>query len=279
MKGIYERSALLLGREGVGRLEKARVLVFGVGGVGGYAVEALARAGIGTLGLVDADTVAESNLNRQIIATCDTVGQGKAEAARRRILSINPDCRVAVYPLFYLPETADAVPLADYDYIVDAIDTMSAKIELITRAWALGIPVVSAMGCGNKLDPTAFSVKDLYDTTGDPVARVLRRELRKRGVTRLRVVCSSEPARTPVPLPDVAQQSAAPACSAAACPSAAVQNGEQAGMQTGAQPAAPSAEPAPALRPKRQTPGSVSYVPAVAGLILAGEVIRAVAGV
>ena len=236
----FERSALLLGEPAMEKLRNAHVAVFGVGGVGGYAVEALARAGVGHLTLIDSDTVAESNLNRQIIATRDTIGQQKVAVARQRVLSINPEAQVRALPIFYLPENADSLPLTDFDYIIDAIDTMSAKIELIVRASAQNIPIISAMGCGNKLDATAFTVMDLYKTTMDPLARVLRRELRRRKVDKLQVVVSNEPARK---------------------------------VNANANPDAD-----PNVHTK-QTPGSFSPVPGVAGLILAGEVIQSLAGV
>ena len=230
----FERSALLLGQDALPKLAAAHVAIFGVGGVGSYVVEALARAGVGHFTLVDNDTVAESNLNRQLVALRSTMGQSKVEVAKRRILDVNPEAVVTARAEFYLPEKATKFPMDDWDYIVDAIDTMSAKIDLITRAFAANVPIISAMGCGNKLDPTAFTVTDLYKTSMDPVAKILRHELRKRGVDKLKVVYSTEPARTPMLPPD------APA-------------------------------PAPG---RRATPGSVPFVPGVAGLILAGEVIK-----
>lgn len=236
---IFERSALLLGEDSITRLANARVLLFGVGGVGSYTAEALARAGVGHLTLVDNDTVAESNLNRQLVALHSTLGQNKAAVAAARAKDINPAIDVRPIGMFYLPENAHELPFDGYDYIVDAIDTMSAKINIICRAYEKNIPIISAMGCGNKLDPTRFMVTDLFKTTTDPVARVLRSELRKRGVPRLKVVYSTEPARTPC---------------------------------------LPQDAPAPAPG-RRQTPGSVSFVPGAAGLILAGEVVRDLTGV
>ena len=225
------REALLLGDDAVERLGQRRVAVFGVGGVGGYTVEALARAGIGALDLIDPDRISESNMNRQLIAGLDTLGQLKVEALARRLAQIAPDCRVTCHPLFYLPENADSLDLRCYDYVVDAVDTVSAKLELAVRCQALGIPLISAMGAGNKLDPTAFEVTDISKTSVDPLARVMRRELRKRGVRALQVCYSTEEALQP--------------------------------RQADGTPS--------------RTPGSISFVPGVAGLMLAGEVVRRLA--
>lgn len=189
------RTALLLGDEAVEKLKNSRVAVFGVGGVGGYICEALARAGVGALDIYDRDTVSISNINRQIIATHKTVGRPKVEVMRERILDINPDCRVETNEVFYLPENADEYDLSVYDYIADAVDTVSAKLEIITRADKLGVPVISAMGAGNKLDPAAFEVSDIYKTEVCPLARVIRRELKARGVKKLLVVYSKEEAK------------------------------------------------------------------------------------
>lgn len=230
MEDMFSRTRMLLGDEALARLKAARVAVFGVGGVGGYAVEALARSGVGALDLVDSDRVALSNLNRQIIATRDTLGMLKVEAARARILAINPDCRVMTYPIFYLPETADRFDFAQYDYVVDAIDTVAGKVQLIEAAKAAGVPVISAMGAGNKLDPTAFQVADIAETSVCPLARVMRRELRKRGIEHVKVVYSTEPPLAPAPSDEETS--------------------------------------------RRATPGSVPFVPAVAGLVMAGEVIK-----
>lgn len=227
------RTAMLLGEGGVKRLQRARVAVFGVGGVGGYACEALARAGVGALDLFDMDRVSLSNINRQIVALHSTVGRYKTEVMAERIKDINPDCLVTVRNVFYLPENAAEYPLEGYDYVVDAVDTVAAKIELALRAKAAGVPLIAAMGAGNKLDPTRFTVTDLSKTSGCPLARVMRRELKARGITHLKVVYSTEPAATaPEDAPTVEQE-----------------NGKRA-------------------------PGSLSFVPSVAGLILAGEVIR-----
>jgi len=232
------RTAILLGCPALEKLHTAHVAVFGVGGVGGHVCEALARAGVGRLTLVDRDTVSLSNLNRQIIALRSTIGRPKVEVMRDRILDINPDCHVTAIKAFYLPETADEIPLNDFDYIVDAVDTVAAKIELAVRGSALGIPVISAMGAGNKLSAAGFVATDLLKTSGCPLARVMRRELKARGVKKLKVVYSPEPATPPHPdAPTLAQEGA------------------------------------------RMPTGSLPFVPGVAGLLLAGEVIRDLCGV
>jgi tRNA A37 threonylcarbamoyladenosine dehydratase len=228
----FSRTELLLGKEAVERLAHSRVAVFGLGGVGGAAAEALARCGVGALELFDNDRVSLTNLNRQIVATHLTVGQYKTEAMRARLLSINPEAEVICHNLFYLPETAGQVDFARYDYVVDAIDTVAAKIDIAARCADLGVPIISAMGAGNKLDPTALRVADIYETKVCPLARVMRRELKKRGVGGLKVVYSEE-----VPL----------------SPRADVETDGGA---------------------RRAVPGSVSFVPPVAGYILAGEVIK-----
>ena len=237
MEERHLRTAQLLGEAGVHRLQKAHVAVFGLGGVGGYAAEALARAGVGALSLFDADVFSPSNLNRQLCAVQSTLGQPKAQVFAAHIAGIDPDVRVQAHRVFYLPETAQAWPLDIYDYVLDAVDTVAAKLELAMRAYAAGVPIISAMGCGNKLDPTAFAVTDIFATHTDPLARVLRRELKKRGVPRLKVVYSTEAARTPC-LP-----------------------GEEKGT---------AGRPAPA---------SVSFVPGVARLIMAGEAVKDLSGV
>lgn len=237
MKEQFLRTGMLLGEAAVERLQKARVAVFGLGGVGGYVVEALARSGIGALDLIDNDTVSLSNLNRQILATHSTVGMEKTEAARRRVLDINPECKVRTHDLFYTRETADRFDFTQYDYIVDAIDTVTGKLCLVERARAAGTPIISCMGTGNKLDAAAFEVADISKTTMCPLARVMRKELGKRGIRHLKVVYSREEALTP----------------------------------TGWE------EEAAALG-KRQIPGSVAFVPGAAGLLLAGEVIKDLAG-
>ncbi len=225
MSEIFSRTEMLLGKENIDKLKTAHVAVFGLGGVGGHVVEALARCGIGQFTLFDSDTVAESNLNRQIIATVDTIGVAKTEAMKKRILSINRDAIINTNQVFYLPENADDYPLTDYDYIIDAIDTVSAKIELSVRAEKLGIPIISSMGTGNKLDPTLFEISDIYKTSVCPLARVMRRELKLRGVKGLKVLYSTEP-------------------------------------------------PIKVSEDGSRTPGSISFVPSVAGLIIAGEVVK-----
>ncbi|MBQ8687065.1 MAG: tRNA threonylcarbamoyladenosine dehydratase [Ruminococcus sp.] len=188
----FARTEMLIGSEALRQLQNARVAVFGIGGVGGYVVEALARSGVGTLDLIDNDTVALSNLNRQIIATHKTLGQRKVDAAKDRVLSINPDCTVNVYDTFYMPETADQFDFTVYDYIVDAIDTVTGKINLVMQAAAAGTPIISSMGTGNKMDPTAFQVADIYKTSVCPLAKVMRYELKRRGIRKLKVVYSQE---------------------------------------------------------------------------------------
>ena len=236
MQEEFRRTAMLLGEDGVARLQNARVAVFGLGGVGGYVVEALARAGIGQLDLIDKDTVSVSNLNRQILATRSTVGMPKTQAAQLRVAEINPDCLVRTWPLFYLPDTAGQFDLKQYSYIVDAMDTVTAKLTLAQQAAEAGTPIISCMGTGNKLDPTAFRVADISKTSICPLARVMRKELGKRGIRHLKVVYSQEEAMTPTGWEEEA-----------------------------------------AAEGKRQIPGSVSFVPGAAGLILAGEVIKDIA--
>lgn len=227
MDGAFSRTELLIGKEGVEVLSHSRVAVFGVGGVGGYAVEALARAGVGSLDVVDHDVVSVSNLNRQILATRSTVGQKKADVAEARIKDINPDCVVKKWDVFFLPETKEQFDFSAYDYVVDAVDTVAAKIALIEAAKENNVPIVCSMGAGNKLDPTAFSVKDIAKTSVDPLAKVLRKELKKRGISDVKVVCSEETPQNCV-------------------------------IKEGG----------------RHAPGSVSFVPSVVGLILAGEVVK-----
>ena len=197
MNEQFSRTEILLGREAVEKLKNARVAVFGVGGVGGYTVEALARCGVGSLDLIDSDTVSVSNINRQILATHSTVGMLKVDAAKARVLDINPDCRVTAYPIFYLPETAGQFDFSQYDYIVDCIDTVTGKLQLVERAVAAGTPIICSMGTGNKLDPAAFQVADISKTSMCPLARIMRKELKKRGISHLKVVYSQEEALTP----------------------------------------------------------------------------------
>lgn len=234
-KEEHLRTAALLGTAALSRLQNAHVAVFGVGGVGGYLAEALARAGVGAIDLFDRDVVSLSNINRQIVALHSTVGRPKVEVMRERILDINPDCRVTVHNVFYLPENADEFPLEIYDYVADAVDTVSAKLELALRATRAGVPILSAMGAGNKLDPTRFTVTDIAKTEGCPLSKVMRRELKARGIRHLPVVFSPEP---PAPLP----------------------------------PDAPPADPS-----LRRPPASISFVPSVMGLVMAGEILRQLA--
>lgn len=228
----FSRTAMLMGTEAIDRLGSSRVALFGVGGVGSFTAEALVRAGVGSIDLFDNDTVSVSNLNRQLIALHSTIGQYKVDVAKARLLDINPQAKIGAYRLFYLPETADQVDLSQYDYIIDCIDTVSAKIDLAVRAQALGVKIIASMGTGNKLDPTMFEVADLEKTSVCPLARVMRLELKKRGIRHLKVVYSREIPRTPLESTEAPQAS------------------------------------------RRSTPGSVSFCPSVAGLILAGEVIR-----
>ena len=197
MNEQFSRTQILLGEEAVEKLKNARVAVFGVGGVGGYTVEALARCGVGNLDLIDSDTVSVSNINRQILATHSTVGMLKVDAAKARILDINPECHVRTYPIFYLPDTAEQFDFTAYDYIVDAIDTVTGKLQLVERAVAVGTPIICSMGTGNKLDPSAFQVADISETSMCPLARIMRKELKKRGISHLKVVYSQEEALTP----------------------------------------------------------------------------------
>ena len=197
MSEQFLRTEMLLGSEAIRRLQKARVAVFGLGGVGGYAVEALARSGVGSLDLIDSDTVSVSNLNRQLLATHSTVGMLKVDAARNRVLDINPDCIVRTYPVFYTPDTAGQFDFTQYDYIVDAIDTVTGKLALVERAKAADTPIIYSMGTGNKLDASAFRVADISKTAMCPLARVMRKELSKRGIRHLKVVYSQEEALTP----------------------------------------------------------------------------------
>ena len=247
MNEQLSRTRLLLGQTGIEKLRAARVAVFGVGGVGGYTVEALARSGVGALDLIDDDQVCLSNLNRQIIALHSTIGQYKVDVAAARIHDIDPETTVRTYKTFYTPETAGQFDFTQYDYVVDAIDTVTGKLALVMQAQAAGVPILCCMGAGNKLDPTQLEVADIYETSVCPLARVMRNECRKRGVKHLKVVYSREPALSPRPAP------AAPA--------------------RGPPPDSP-----PPPRPRRATPGSTAFVPSVAGLILAGEVIKDLAG-
>ena len=233
----FNRTKRLIGDEGVERLKNSRVAVFGIGGVGSYVCEALARSAVGGLTLVDSDEISVTNINRQLPATCETVGQKKAEVMAQRILQINPDCKVNALNLFYISETKNEIDLSEFDYVVDAVDTVSAKLLLAEECSRLGVPLISSMGTGNKLDPTRFQVSDIFKTSVCPLARVMRCELKKRGIKKLKCVWSDEQPRTPVEIGD----------------------GEVSG--------------------KRVIPASVSFVPSVAGLIIAGEVIKDISGV
>lgn len=229
MIGQFSRSELLLGEKSTEKLKGCRVAVFGIGGVGGYVVEVLARSGVGELDLIDNDDVALSNLNRQIIALHSTVGKAKVEVAAERARDINPDIKLNINKCFYLDENKEHFDFSKYDYVIDAIDTVAGKISLVTEAQKAGVPIISAMGAGNKLDATAFRVADISKTKVCPLAKVMRRELHKRGINHLKVVYSEEPPQTPLPSDD---------------------------------------------SNKRQTPGSVAFVPAVMGLIIGGEVVK-----
>ncbi len=229
MNQQFSRSNIILGENSIEKLSNSRVAVFGVGGVGGYTVEALARAGVGAVDLIDSDKVSLSNINRQIIALHSTIGQYKVDVAKERIADINPECNVTVYKCFYLPETAEQFDFSKYDYVVDAVDTVTAKIDIICRAKSLNIPIISAMGAGNKQDPTRFRLADIYSTKVCPLARVMRAELKKRGIKDLLVVYSEEE------------------------PIVSTEKDEKTG---------------------KSIPGSLPFVPSVAGLIIAGQVIK-----
>ena len=242
----FSRTQLLLGQESMDLLADATVAVFGIGGVGGYTVEALARSGVGHFVLVDDDKVCLTNINRQIIATRSSVGKYKVDVMKERILDINPKAEVEVYKCFYLPENAHEFDFSEYDYVVDAVDTVTAKLEIIMRAKECNVPVISCMGAGNKLDPTQFEVADIYKTTVCPLARVMRRELKKRGVKKLKVVYSKEQPTRPIEDMSISCRSHC------VCPPGTVHKCTE----------------------RRDIPGSIAFVPSVAGLILAGEVIK-----
>lgn len=232
----FSRTRVLLGDEAMEKLHKAKVAVFGIGGVGGYVVEALARSGVGSFVLVDKDEVSESNINRQIIATVKTVGRHKVEVARERILDINPEAEVSCFKTFFLPDTQDEFDFSSYDYIVDAIDTVTGKLAMIVKAKESGTPIISSMGTGNKLNPSMFEVADIYDTSVCPLAKVMRRELKKRNIDSLKVVYSKEQPMKPlenIDDPDI----------------------------------------------RKSVPGSNAFAPAVAGLIIASEVIKDITGI
>lgn len=197
MQDIFKRTEMLIGAEGIKKLSKSKIALFGVGGVGGYAAEMLARCGVGCIALIDNDTVCETNINRQIIANINTVGRLKTEVMKERILSVNPSADVEIHNCFFLPENSDKFDFTRYDYVIDAVDTVTAKIEIITKAQKDGIPVISCMGTGNKLDPSLLKIDDIYNTSVCPLARVMRSQLRKRGVKSLKVLFSTEPPHTP----------------------------------------------------------------------------------
>lgn len=246
MLNEFSRTELLIGKEAMQRLYGARVAVFGIGGVGGYVVEALARSGVGAFDLIDDDKVCLTNINRQIIATRKTIGKYKVDVMEERVHSINPEAQVTVHKCFYLPETADQFDFTQYDYVVDAIDTVTGKIELVEQAKRAGTPIISSMGAGNKMDPSAFEVADIYKTSVCPLAKVMRRELKKRGIRKLKVVYSKEQPLEPI---DDMAISCREHC---ICPPGAVRKCTE----------------------RRAIPGSNAFVPSVVGLIIAGEVVK-----
>jgi tRNA A37 threonylcarbamoyladenosine dehydratase len=249
MHNQFVRTQMLLGADAMAKLEQAHVIVFGIGGVGGAAVEALARAGVGHIDIVDDDVVSPSNINRQIIATTSSVGRGKVEVMAERVRDINPSCEVRCHTCFYLPATADRFDFSSYGYVVDAVDTVTAKLQLVKAAQQASAPIISAMGTANKLDPTAIAVGDIYETSICPLARIMRKECRKRGIEHLKVVFSTEPAMRPVEAPPAAEGPEA------------VPQGER-----------------PQHAARRDLPGSVSWVPPVAGFTMAGEVVKDLIG-
>ena len=251
MLNQFSRTQLLLGQDGMDRLANARVAVFGVGGVGGFTVEALARSGVGAIDLIDDDKVCLTNINRQIIALRSTVGKYKVDVAAERLRDINQNIQVNTYKTFYMPDTAHQFDFSQYDYVVDAIDTITGKLELVMQAHKAGTPIICSMGAGNKLDPTAFRVADIYKTSVDPLARVMRHELRKRGIKKLKVVYSEEPPMRPV---DDMASSCRTNC---ICPPGAERKCTE----------------------RRDIPGSNAFVPSVVGLIIAGKVIKDLSGV
>lgn len=242
----FARTQLLFGPEAMKKLRNSRVAVFGVGGVGGFAVEALVRSGVGALDIIDDDKVCLTNLNRQIIATRSSIGHYKVDVAEQRIKDINPHCDVRTFKCFFLPETAGQFDFSEYDYVVDAVDTVTAKLLLVDMAKTAGVPIISSMGAGNKLDPTQFRVADIYDTSIDRLARIMRKECRKRGIDSLKVVYSTEPSMRPLEDMSISCRSNC------VCPPGA----ERTCLQ------------------RRDIPGSNAFVPSVAGLIIAGEVLK-----
>ena len=230
----FIRTELIIGKDALDKMAKSRVAVFGIGGVGGYVVEGLARTGIGTLDLIDSDDVAVSNINRQIIATQDTIGLKKVDVAKKRVLSINPNIKVNTYDCFYLPDKKDLFDFNNYDYIVDAIDTVTAKLDIIETAKSMNIPIISAMGCGNRIDPTKIVITDIYKTSGDPLAKIMRKQLKEKGIKKLDVVYSTE--KPLKPLFDIKEE----------------ENDSN----------------------RRSIPGSSAFVPSAAGLAIASYVTR-----
>ncbi|MCH5266506.1 MAG: tRNA threonylcarbamoyladenosine dehydratase [Lachnospiraceae bacterium] len=246
MLNQFSRTQLLLGKEAMERLAQARVAVFGIGGVGGYTVEALVRSGVGAIDLIDDDKVCLTNLNRQILALRSTIGKYKVDVMKERILDINPDCKVEIHKCFYLPETREEFDFEKYSYVVDAVDTVTAKIELVMQAGESGTPIISSMGAGNKLNPAEFEVADIYKTSMCPLAKVMRRELKKRGVKKLKVVYSKEKPIRPIEDMSISCRTNC------ICPPGAKHTCTE----------------------RRDIPGSTAFVPSVAGLIIASEVIR-----
>lgn len=251
MLNQFSRTQLLLGGEAMKKLSESRVAVFGVGGVGGYACEALVRSGVGHFDLIDDDKVCLTNLNRQIIATRKTVGKYKTDVMKERMLEINPEVDVTIHKCFFLPENADEFPFSEYDYVIDAVDTVTAKLELVMKCRELNVPIISSMGAGNKLDASAFRVADIYKTRMCPLAKVMRRELKKRGVKKLKVVYSEEKPTRPIEDMSVSCRTNC------ICPPGAAHKCTE----------------------RRDIPGSVAFVPSVAGLIIAGEVVKDLTGV
>lgn len=250
MLNQFSRTQLLLGSEAMERLAGSRVAVFGIGGVGGYVCEALVRSGVGAFDLIDDDKVCLTNLNRQIIATRSTVGEYKVDVMEARMKDINPNVDIRTHKCFFLPENADSFPFAEYDYVVDAVDTVSAKLTLAVKAQEAGVPIISSMGAGNKLDASAFRVADIYKTSMDPLARVMRRELKKRGVRKLKVVYSQEQPIRPIEDMSISCRTHC------ICPPGAKHKCTE----------------------RRDIPGSTAFVPSVVGLIIAGEIVRDISG-
>lgn len=250
MLNQFSRTQLLLGKEAMDALSASRVAVFGIGGVGGYVCEALVRSGVGAFDLIDDDKICLTNLNRQLIATRSTVGKYKVDVMEARMKDINPNVDIRTHKCFFLPENADEFPFPEYDYIVDAVDTVSAKLSLAVKAQEAGVPIISSMGAGNKLDATAFRVADIYKTSMDPLARVMRRELKKRGVKKLKVVYSQEQPIRPVEDMSISCRTHC------ICPPGAKHKCTE----------------------RRDIPGSTAFVPSVVGLIIAGEIVRDISG-